>query len=519
MPDLGATHNGSEPLSYSEQQALAWGWLATASALGSRALTAADLQPIAKTARRRWLWCAAAAGLLSGLVGWGFTVDDALISTRVAHHWIRGLGYQFNVPGETVDAVTPLGWAVAIAPLSWHGPWEGLMWVRYASLLAHVGTFLLLAARALELPHTPNLRATIWLLALAAANLPWSAWATSGMETPWVVLLCALALRPGLAYGMARGVAAGLRPELIPWALVLTVLLPHPTRGALMSRLGVVAAFPLAVAVTRQLVFGRAAPLAVFAKPADFASGLGYALNGFWLLGVPLLWLSLRSWASLPREARAIAVATLAHFGAVAMAGGDWMALFRLLVPMLPGFVWVSLLLLRHDPRWLRLGKFTLATAATALLCLSKGPDARSVVEARANLILAARPALAHSSRIATLDVGWVGAARDRTVIDLAGVTDPQVAHLPGGHTSKRLPRDFLRRRHVDTLVLLLPAGIEDSALSNWRELPFARQVERWVTRLDEADQFVPVARLALGNTGQSYLVLRRLRERLAVLP
>lgn len=479
-------------------------------------MAAANPRQARSTPHHRWLLCATGAAVLSCLFGWGFTVDDALISTRVAHHWIHGLGYRFNVPGETVDAVTPLGWAAAIAPLCWQGSWEGLMWVRHASILAHVGTFLLLAVRAAQLPQKLNLSTSVWLLALAVANLPWSAWATSGMETPWVTLLCAIALRPGLPCSLARGMAASLRPELIPWALVLTVLLPTSSRRTKVSQLCLVAAFPLAVAITRQIVFGWAAPLAVFAKPSDLASGISYALNGLWLLGIPLLWLSGRSWASLPSEARAIATATVTHFGAVAVAGGDWMALFRLLVPMLPGFVWVSLQLLQHDPRWLRLGKFGLASAATLLLLISKGSDARSVVTARSELLIAAGPVLAGSSRIATLDVGWVSAARDRTIIDLAGVTDPQVAYLPGGHTSKRLPRDFLRRRRVDTLVLLLPSGVNDLALADWRELPFARQVERRVTRLDDANQFVPIARLPLGSTGQSYLVLRRLGERLA---
>ncbi|MDF3071929.1 MAG: hypothetical protein K0R38_7530, partial [Polyangiaceae bacterium] len=46
---------------------------------------------------------------------WGFTVDDALITARVAWHLANGAGYRFNAGGPVVDAVTPLGFAVLLA--------------------------------------------------------------------------------------------------------------------------------------------------------------------------------------------------------------------------------------------------------------------------------------------------------------------------------------------------------------------------------------------------------------------
>ena len=45
-------------------------------------------------------------------------VDDALISARYAAHLWAGHGYRFNVAGPVTDGVTPLGWAVVLAPLS-----------------------------------------------------------------------------------------------------------------------------------------------------------------------------------------------------------------------------------------------------------------------------------------------------------------------------------------------------------------------------------------------------------------
>jgi hypothetical protein len=63
------------------------------------------------------------------------------------------------------------------------------------------------------------------------------------------------------------------------------------------------------------------------------------------------------------------------------------------------------------------------------------------------------------ASRVATLDVGWVGAALPGAeIVDLAGVTDPEIAALPGGHTSKRVDAAMLLARRVVHVLLYRPA-------------------------------------------------------------
>ena len=95
-----------------------------------------------------------ARGRLGGLLGlvsvgaamawlWGFTVDDALITCRVAWHLARGVGYRFNASGPVVDAVTPLGFAYVLSPFAAAGPlaalsaakWLGALLVAAAGLL------------------------------------------------------------------------------------------------------------------------------------------------------------------------------------------------------------------------------------------------------------------------------------------------------------------------------------------------------------------------------------------------
>jgi hypothetical protein len=73
---------------------------------------------------------------------------------------------------------------------------------------------------------------------------------------------------------------------------------------------------------------------------------------------------------------------------------------------------------------------------------------------------------------VATIDIGWVGAATGAEIVDLAGVTDPEIAALPGGHTSKAVSGVLLTARHTDRLVLEL-----DEQHSG-EDLAFARTTE-----------------------------------------
>jgi len=123
----------------------------------------------------------------------------------------------------------------------------------------------------------------------------------------------------------------------------------------------------------------------------------------------------------------------------------------------------------------------------------------------RLRLIREARPALSGARVVAALDVGWVGAATDAIVVDLAGVTDPTIGRLPGGHTSKRIPDHLLESRQVDTVILLANDPIPaDPLASSW-----ARTVEARVAREAADLGFSVQAALELEHTSQRYLVLR----------
>jgi hypothetical protein len=138
--------------------------------------------------------------------------------------------------------------------------------------------------------------------------------------------------------------------------------------------------------------------------------------------------------------------------------------------------------------------------AAAAQLHYLLGPDTRAVRARQSGVIAAARPLLAGAHRIGAVDVGWLGAATAAHLVDFAGVTDPAVAYLPGGHTSKRLPRDFLERQRIDTLVLRRSAG---AAAQRW-----AYQVDARVLTLRGAERFQAAGTLPF-SAGEEYVVLR----------
>lgn len=441
-------------------------------------------------------------------LGWGFTVDDALISARVAHHLATGVGYRFNSSGPTVDAVTPFGWAPLLAPLAHGSPWQALV-------RASVGGALLWVLAASWLGRRCAAHCGGWRLAgvglVLASCLPLGAWAASGMETALVMALGVLALAPNRWGAACAGLAAGWRPELVPWALALALGLAIARRAPLRERtiaLGLAVAPALAAALCRQALFGHPAPLAVFAKPSDLEHGLRYALGGALLTGPPYLLLAGRSWRELGRHEWALAVALGLHWLVLAGVGGDWMPFWRLAMPAFPGVLLLGCALLaRSRSRWAA-ARFVPALACAALLHAAQGRATRAVRTERSRLSAGLPALLDGSRRVASLDVGWVGAAGGYEVIDLAGVTDPEVAYLPGGHTSKRLPRDFLERRDVEALVLLedTPDAEEPDAAR------YARLVERRVMTLRGASSYTAVGHLPLSST-QRYVVLRRTLE------
>src|SRR5213075_2838825 len=84
---------------------------------------------------RRRAFIGAALGAASAALPmawlWGFSVDDALITARVAAHIANGFGYRFNTGGSITDAVTPLGFAYVLAPFARGGPLPAMYFAKW----------------------------------------------------------------------------------------------------------------------------------------------------------------------------------------------------------------------------------------------------------------------------------------------------------------------------------------------------------------------------------------------------
>jgi hypothetical protein len=439
---------------------------------------------------------------------WPFTVDDALISIRYARHIALGAGYRFNVGGPSTDGVTPLPWPFLLWPLA-HGAPLVVLWrakaLGLAMWLAVAGAWGFAVGRC---------EASIETKALALAGLgvcvPLAAHGVSGMETASATALATTAAllhrRPGVAAVLA-GLAASLRPEMVPWALVLATSFgvgEDSPSGKRVALLALVALLPfVACSAVRLAVFGRPAPLALLAKPGDLAHGVVYAAAaalasvGFVMACAPFA-------AARKRGAGGtIVLAGGAHLVAVALVGGDWMPYARLVAPVVPSMLYASVLLASHgNPSriWVERARAGVAIALGFRVLILAGPLGRHVGPDREALVRQVTPLLAGRERVASVDIGWLSAATEADIVDLAGVTDPEVAALGGGHTSKRIDAAFLLAKRPGALLLFADAS--ELPLERWQEATFPRVVEARLARSELlAMHFTPAAFVPLGAT------------------
>jgi len=70
-----------------------------------------------------------------GASAWPFAIDDAFIGIRYARHLAQGAGYVWNIAGPRTDGVTPLPWALLLAPLAHAAPLVVLARVKVLGLL------------------------------------------------------------------------------------------------------------------------------------------------------------------------------------------------------------------------------------------------------------------------------------------------------------------------------------------------------------------------------------------------
>lgn len=440
---------------------------------------------------------AAAVWLGAGFAAaWPYTVDDAYVVTRIARRLAAGLGPTFDGAAPS-DAVTGPLWLVPELAARWvagatrAGGGARPVVARAAAAAdadadadpaapqkaagaAAAALALLLAVGRARRSATGTLAAPV-TAALGAAGPTFVVWSVAGLETGAAALALAAAFLAATARPAPRGALAGaaaaalawLRPELVPAGL-LACALPLPLSRTANARRAATLALALgvsgvvAVVAWRLLVFGAPAPLALAAKPASLAHGLAYVGRGGLLVsGVGGLWLAgVAAWRS-PRSRGGAAVVGAAWAG-VALGGGDWMPGFRLLAPTVPllallagtGFARACAGRTR-GPRRVAIAALVVALGVLVLDASAQLGPAREAGATRARAGAAVAAALREGrGRVALVDVGYLALRAELEVVDLGGITDREIAALPGGHLDKRVDEALLERRAPARLLL-----------------------------------------------------------------
>jgi hypothetical protein len=468
---------------------------------------------------------------LVGVCAWPYTVDDSYIVARYALRLSRGEGYTWN-PGPATDGVTGPAWLLPGFFAS-AGGYDPIIAAKVVGLsCAALAAYACIAMQQRRAGGT-QLAWVALLLLVCQPSLGGSG--SSGLETGAATLALTCAAHSALAsprpwivsLGSAVAVLAWLRPELsVACAVFLAAATLRAGWRRAMSAWAIAVCSAAAVCMFRFRISGSFLPMAWHAKAGTLHDGWFYALRSVAVLtGVTGIGLAVAGVALGQFRDRARGWALLAHFGAVVLAGGDWMPGFRLWVPLFPEYA--ALAAVGGQRLWRRGGRArAMSTAALMIACgvplldlALRIPEWRNAGNSRDSVGASiARELREHDTRVALVDIGFLGYASGVTTIDLAGLTEPAVAAFPGGHLAKRIPSAWLEAQAPDALLLhasLPPSAASDGRLERLAGYPVEMRVARfsWVMR-----QF-RVAKIYAYGPGYHYVLLRRLPNSLPSAP
>jgi hypothetical protein len=334
------------------------------------------------------LLVAAALLILHARLFWRYTVDDAFISFRYAKNLTEGHGLVYN-PGERVEGYSNLAWTLLFALLSLISA-EPVGLAKAVGVALGVGALPLVLLLGLEASGSALVAALCVLL--VAINPFVAVWLVAGLETPLFLLGLA-----ALAYASARELkalyfAAGAlvclsRPE---GAALVAVLAGWGSFGERPVRFRPWLVLPLLAAAGqlgfRLWTYGQWVPNTALIKTGggwpQYRQGLVYLFELFddWSCQLGLLALCLAPFLLGDRKAlRTSLVLVLGYLGFLVYSGGDYFALYRLAVPILPLLTVVLVATLAEAGRRLELSRAAQALAAGALvLCLALAPLLKS---------------------------------------------------------------------------------------------------------------------------------------------
>ena len=420
-------------------------------------------------------WIAAAVMLVHALTFWSAgPSDDDFICYRYARNWIEGHGFTFNPGEDPVEGFTNPLWVMLLGAALKLGL-EPTVFSRVVGILAAATAVWAVGdvwrKRRGEAAFSP---------ALLIALLPPMAWhAVTGLGTTLLAALLALWFRAHdeerPAAGIWLALACLLRQECALFVLALVLLAPRRRLEWLLPALALLGWTSL-----RWFTFERLLPMPWYAKKlplsADWVYGLRYLGVATLTSGIALFAIG----ASLARGGLRIGgLAVVLHTLYVVHVGGDFMALARFHVPVLPVAALVASLAVAE--RWPRVT--TPAMLAVLLLVQwTQVPWSDRQAE-RSSLIVdqarrfrhldhegfeqrwaqigrRLREACPDGTAICTSPIGAIGWYSELPIVDWLGLTneltigvEPDLEHVKvKGH--QRTNPDWVLRQRPDLFVL-----------------------------------------------------------------
>jgi hypothetical protein len=415
---------------------------------------------------------------------WHFLTDDVFISLRYAQNLVAGHGLVYN-PGERVEGYTNFLWTLFLAvPFLLHLPPTLFVKLSLAALTLATGYFIVRLGRASG-------------LLAGEGRAPWLAWvpawlflaspvmihrAADGLETiPFTFLLVLAttlffeetcrsgatrvqsgttrsAAAPARATGRSGAVFAALalmRPDGVAFApLLLAIAALRRVDRRDLIRFALLALGPVALYfVCRWAYYGQLLPNTLYAKgggdPRLMMRGLDDVLEFLRATG-GYVWIAILPALFAPRTRAAawmLLAIVLARTAFDVWSGGAWTSGFRFLIPALPfllvlGVAGVATLI--ADRRELAFG-----LAVAGALILTPGwldypvleslerEYGRGLFDAQGAFGRAVNERTARDAVIAMDDAGLGPFLAQRRNIDMLGLNDPHIAHLPGYFASK----------------------------------------------------------------------------------
>ncbi|MCC6455667.1 MAG: glycosyltransferase family 39 protein [Caldilineaceae bacterium] len=409
-----------------------------------------------------WLTLTAAALLFVGH-SWlyrAFIIDDAYITFRFVQQWVNGNGLVFNI-GERVEGYSNFLWIVLLAPFAWFD----VDLVTAAKILGVTCSIITIFVTWRFALHAGLLGIASLLL---AATAPFAVWSMGGLETPLVTCLVMISAyvfvreeetERGAWSGFWLALLALTRPEALLFAgiaVLLRLWMLWQQRRWPARRDWLRAALLVAIVglyfLWRWSYYGYLLPNTVYAKsmgghPRAWIEGFYYlyssltAVGGFAWVALPVSLLLAQTRLGIAERYWLSASAALALF--MVVSGGDWMPLNRFAVHGLPLiFLAIEAGLIRLSMIWNRRWLLPLVVTGQIAFFLFQSAETLFV-----DNILARQPATGFAPTVALLatqtwqpgdsiavvDAGYLpyNLPLEVRVIDMVGLTDSHIAHLP----------------------------------------------------------------------------------------